>query len=479
VLDNDRHGDPGNGISGGQLDYVEVNSTSSATGGGVVASFQLEVISTPPSGYTTVSFDFDEANGRVTALSVAGDGTLTPATTNGTIYIGAAAPPGGTTISGKIQLQSRTDHSAQVTIEIRNPGVTTPLETRVVNTSSDGSYTLNLTSAAGTYDIAAKADGFLRQTLQNVTIPSSSVNFSLLAGDADGDNDVDLSDFNILAASFGSVQGDPNYNSSCDFNGNGSVDLPDFAYLAGNFLQAGDAAPGKAIDEFDLRLSSRAVGRETMEVVLEGGVSSLYAYAVQVKFDPEKVQICSAEPGELLSDEKALYHIKVERPGLVTVLVSLVGGREGLNGTGELLRLMFRVNGRHADVRLLNGALIARRGSNEGRMYILPELSLTLHAVPATTSLGQNYPNPFNPETWIPFKLAERAEVRVRIFDVSGRLVRVLDLGKLEPGYYEDRSRAAYWDGRNEIGEKVTSGVYIYQLLVGDRSFVRKMVILK
>ena len=216
-----------------------------------------------------------------------------------------------------------------------------------------------------------------------------------------------------------------------------------------------------------------------MEVVLEGGVSSLYAYAVQVKFDPEKVQICNAEPGELLSDEKALYHIKVERPGLVTVLVSLVGGREGLNGTGELLRLMFRVNGRHADVKLLNGALIARRGSNEGRMYILPELSLTLHAVPATTSLGQNYPNPFNPETWIPFKLAERAEVRVRIFDVSGRLVRVLDLGKLEPGYYEDRSRAAYWDGRNEIGEKVTSGVYIYQLLVGDRSFVRKMVILK
>ncbi|MCD6506085.1 IPT/TIG domain-containing protein [Candidatus Poribacteria bacterium] len=482
VLDNDRHGDPGNGISGGQLDYVEVNHTSSATGSGVVATFQLEVIGTPPSGYTTVSFDFDEANGRVTALSVAGDGTLTPATINGKIYIGSAAPTGGTTISGKVQLQSRTNHSAQVTIEVRSHGGTVPLEKRVINTSSDGSYTLNLTTPAGTYDIAAKADGFLRQTLQNVTIPSSSLNFSLLAGDADGDNDVDLKDFNVLSASFGSVQGDPNYNSSCDFNGNDTVDLSDFAVLASNFLKAGDAAPdnGKTEDEFDLKLSSVIAGQEA-KIALKGDVSSLYAYAVQIEFDPEQLQLRDAEPGDLLSGGKILYHIKIERPGLATVLASLIEEKSGLNGKGDLLRLTFRVNSWSEDtsVKLLNGISIRVRGSNEVKIGMLPKLSLILHAVPEATSLGQNYPNPFNPETWIPFRLSERAEVKIRIFDVSGKLVRVLDLGKLEPGYYEDRSRAAYWDGRNEIGEKVTSGVYIYQLLVGDRSFARKMVILK
>ena len=163
------------------------------------------------------------------------------------------------------------------------------------------------------------------------------------------------------------------------------------------------------------------------------------------------------------------------------MLASLIEEKSGLNGKGDLLRLTFRVNSWSEDtsVKLLNGISIRVRGSNEVKIGMLPKLSLILHAVPEATSLGQNYPNPFNPETWIPFRLSERAEVRIRIFDVSGKLVRVLDLGKLEPGYYEDRSRAAYWDGRNEIGEKVTSGVYIYQLLVGDRSFVRKMVILK
>ena len=478
VLDNDTHGDPGNGISGGQLDYVEVNYSSSSTGGGVVATFQLEVIDTPPSGYTTISFDFDEANGRVTALSVSGEGTLTPATVDGVIYIGAEVPPGGVSISGKVNLQGRTDHSAQVTIEVRNPGEITPLVRRVVNTSSDGSYSLNLGVGAGTYDISAKAEGFLRQTLQNVTVPSTSVNFSLLAGDCDGDNDVDLEDFNILAASFGSVQGDPNYNSSCDFNGNGAVDLPDFALLAGNFLQTGDAAPERVIDDFNMRLSSRTAGDET-EISLEGDVPSLYAYAVQVEFDPRKVQMQNIEPGRALSDEKVLYRVKLERPGLATVLVSLIGRREGLNEAGELLKVRFKLNDTHAAVKLLNGALITVKELNEGKTVMLPEMSLTLHAVPTMTSLGQNYPNPFNPETWIPFRLAERAEVKIRIFDLSGRPVRVLDLGTLEPGYYDDRSRAARWDGRNELGERVTSGVYIYQLLAGDKSLIRRMVILK
>ena len=98
---------------------------------------------------------------------------------------------------------------------------------------------------------------------------------------------------------------------------------------------------------------------------------------------------------------------------------------------------------------------------------------------PEETVLLANYPNPFNPETWIPYHLANDTDVSLSIYDINGALVRELDLGHQRAGYYTDRSRAAYWDGRNEWGERVASGVYFYQFRAGDYLKLRKMVILK
>ena len=97
--------------------------------------------------------------------------------------------------------------------------------------------------------------------------------------------------------------------------------------------------------------------------------------------------------------------------------------------------------------------------------------------VPKETSLLPNYPNPFNPETWIPYQLAEPADVSISIYAADGRLVRTLDLGHQPVGIYESRSRAAYWDGRNQLGEPVASGVYFYTLTAGEFSATRKMLI--
>ena len=83
---------------------------------------------------------------------------------------------------------------------------------------------------------------------------------------------------------------------------------------------------------------------------------------------------------------------------------------------------------------------------------------------PEKTALLTNYPNPFNPETWIPYQLAESAEVTVRIYAVNGTLVRTLNLGHQLAGLYHQRSRAAYWNGKNEFGESVASGIYFYTL---------------
>ena len=99
--------------------------------------------------------------------------------------------------------------------------------------------------------------------------------------------------------------------------------------------------------------------------------------------------------------------------------------------------------------------------------------------IPKETSLLPNYPNPFNPETWIPYQLSEAAELRVSIHSADGRLVRTLVLGQLPAGVYAEKNRAAYWDGRNEVGEPVASGVYFYTLSAGDFTATRKMLIRK
>ena len=98
---------------------------------------------------------------------------------------------------------------------------------------------------------------------------------------------------------------------------------------------------------------------------------------------------------------------------------------------------------------------------------------------PKDTLLAQNFPNPFNPETWIPYQLSKSTEVTLQIYDISGRLVRTLDLGWKPTGSYMTQSSAAYWDGRNSVGERVASGPYFYTLQTRDFAATRRMVILK
>ena len=119
-----------------------------------------------------------------------------------------------------------------------------------------------------------------------------------------------------------------------------------------------------------------------------------------------------------------------------------------------------------------DGSLAFQRGiTNLQRLLVL--------LMPEETVLLANYPNPFNPETWIPYQLAAPAKVTLRIFAVNGALVRTLDLGHQPAGVYQQRTRAAYWDGRNQLGEPVASGVYFYSLTAGDFTATRKMLIRK
>jgi plastocyanin len=166
---------------------------------------------------------FDNGNGTAGGMS----GTVT------------VLPP---SVTGTITLQNFSGAMPAVTIEVRNPGSTTALNTYNVTPASDGTFTFPAPST-GTYDIAFKASHWLRKVVANVAVTSngaSGLTPSLKNGDVNGDNVISLGDFTQLRTAFGSTSTDPNWNPNADLNGDGAVSLSDFTILRANFGQAGD-----------------------------------------------------------------------------------------------------------------------------------------------------------------------------------------------------------------------------------------------
>ena len=127
-----------------------------------------------------------------------------------------------------------------------------------------------------------------------------------------------------------------------------------------------------------------------------------------------------------------------------------------------------------------DGTLTFTVGADAIANYNGPALTAQLSVTASKdNALAANFPNPFNPETWIPYQLARDADVMLTIHALDGQLVRLLPLGVQPAGTYYSRSRAAYWNGKNEFGEPVASGPYFYTLTAGDFSATRKMLIRK
>jgi flagellar hook assembly protein FlgD len=194
----------------------------------------------------------------------------------------------------------------------------------------------------------------------------------------------------------------------------------------------------------------------------DSGREPVWAFAVggEVGFG-ERVVVRNARSGEAASGE-----VRGGRFGVV------LGGMQGREVVGE---------GDVVEVLVYDGGKLVGRGEVRVSIEQLERAVGLVHVerLPERTKLLPNYPNPFNPETWIPFALAENAEVVIRMYDLKGRLVRELDLGRLEAGSYVSKGKAGYWDGRNEQGEMVASGVYIYQMVADKKTFTRRMGVLK
>lgn len=104
---------------------------------------------------------------------------------------------------------------------------------------------------------------------------------------------------------------------------------------------------------------------------------------------------------------------------------------------------------------------------------------LLIGLTPKVTALLSNFPNPFNPETWIPYQLAKPTNVSIKIYTSNGQLVKHIDLGYRPAGEYHSRHEAVYWNGMNEEGEPVASGIYLYTMFAEEFTATRRMIIIK
>lgn len=151
---------------------------------------------------------------------------------------------------------------------------------------------------------------------------------------------------------------------------------------------------------------------------------------------------------------------------------------ESCNATAPISTLLLSEDAGLVD-EWLTAARLADDGSTVFRQGIAALELLINTTTPTETVLLPNYPNPFNPETWIPYDLAEDADVDIHIYNLKGESIRHLKSGFQMAGTYRTPSRAAYWDGRNAVGESVASGIYFYTLQVGHTKTTRQMIMRK
>ncbi len=160
-----------------------------------------------------------------------------------------------------------------------------------------------------------------------------------------------------------------------------------------------------------------------------------------------------------------------------------VGNREimeTLSGAQNIKTLAFSPNGRLLAGSGDDGIIMVWQIDNSPPTAIETRItSLATWGGVKRSSLLQNYPNPFNPETWLPFALHETASVKIHIYDVAGNLVRTLRLGTKAAGAHLSKAQAAYWDGKNNAGEAVGSGIYFFQMHIGDEIFIKKALLLE
>ena len=361
---------------------------------------------------------------------------------------------------------------------------------------------------SGVFEVTVKAPGYVTGRSDTLTLfngsmqaieptfgsdalgnlsPATALGF-LRGGDASNDNQVDISDANLIFSVWNKVRDDSLYVRDADVNNDGVINSLDLGFVTKNFGNDGFGAPPvfKGITEGGDNAGAivKVTGIEEVDAWWPGrvfevsarieGMSDVAAYGLRLTYDPERVVPLAGdqavEQGDIFDENPAgsLFFHRV-LPGAVDVGAGRIGADWSASGDASLVTVRFMALGDDPGVIDIAGGELG----NSAHMGVLLRVE-TAQALPKVVALHQNYPNPFNPSTEIRFDVPTARDVQLRIYNQLGQTVRTLVDQRMKAG-----AHALQWDGADEMGQAVASGVYFYNLEAGDFSQIRKMTLLK
>lgn len=451
------------------LTSEEVKAIASGGGGGTTPpptgkKLTIPEVAAEPGESVTVPIDIDDASGLAGA-----DITVTY---NSSIL--TVDQVKSTTLSAGMNLVSNTNTPGRIILRmagsaiVSGSGALVDMIFTVSSSISEDTETPVSFESAEAYD----ANG------QNIPVSTQNGKVKIASprkkGDVNNDGKINAADAILaLRISAGLRTATPEEFWAADINDDGKVKSNDAIIILREATKP--SAPGKEFIVSGGRNTSVALGEahgvagESITVPLRVDDPDILAGGdISIAYDSSVLRAVSVS-----SESDMLMAFNLAEPGLVHIAFANSGGLDddaiaslefGIIAD-DVSPLAFR------DVELYGGDALpidVRKIDGQFASWAIP---------PEHSALLQNFPNPFNPETWIPYQLREDSEVTIRIYDATGGLVRGLELGHKSAGLYVSRDRAAYWDGRNETGEAVASGVYFYAIQAGEFAATRKMIV--
>ena len=384
--------------------------------------------------------------------------------------------PGYTTVTSTGTISGLTFTKQRIHIDIQ----TLMPDDTITLIYGNGGYDSGVTAPANQIstfiiNVASTSGGTLTLIKQ-----SPVVDVYLRPWDVNDDGTVGILDLIVVASELGRVIDGVVFGQNPDVNRDGLVDVSDLIAVGVHFEDPirSPAAPERVAGPVSTTIrfeNPRFAGnRLLLDLIVDTAVPLVGYHLRIVPNGLLKIDLNRSEDDVFRLEE-------VAQSG--TLVGAKLDGGHPWRGRVRLGTLELETNSSADSAQSLNPAVsvaAAHLVSVDGqsvRVGVEPFSMDPLH--PRRTGVFPNYPNPFNPETWIPFQLHRAAHVRITIYDVLGHEVRGFDLGYLSAGYYKTRERAVYWDGRNEVNERVASGTYFYRLEAGDFVGTHRLVVLK
>ncbi|MCP4550244.1 MAG: hypothetical protein GY835_27600 [bacterium] len=287
---------------------------------------------------------------------------------------------------------------------------------------------------------------------------------------------VDAADITGLGAAFGTSDGESGYEPETDVGPTSDmsvlgipqtdnvIDLEDLMMFAINYSQVAPAPAPRTGDEI-AALSWIRIDDRNWALALQAPCADLKG--IQVRLELPAGIVGELTAGNLMTSQAVPFFLaNIDRNGL-DINLALMGRGATIQGDGRLLQVTL------TETVDLDIPSVTLRNSNNEDVDFAFEMT-TVPDLPTIYQMAQNFPNPFNPTTSISFSLPQAQSVKLFVFGVDGRLVRTLVNGSVAAGHH-----SVVWDGRDETGEQVSSGVYFYRIDAGPLQKTSKMLMLK